>query len=149
MPRPDPRAPGEGQESMFPDDSVFNVNTKAQAHRGRISTEVEAAFTAARAADLVTDVDRALMAVVRHGAWAMDNFEASNKPYGAAKLTQPVVEALRELGLTPASRADATDEDLRELLQQIATPTTGVSGPDDEPANASAQVIDGSETDRT
>ena len=140
MPRPPVRKPGEGQADMFADDEDFKrftVNTGAQEHRGRVSAEIDAAFAAATEQELVREEHRALMAIVRHGGWAMDNFEASNKPYGAAKLTQPVVEALRELGLTPASRADATDEDLRELLAQIATPTTEA---DDVPAEPESRT---------
>lgn len=123
MPRPPVRTPGEGQTDMFADDPAFPVNTGAQQHRGRVSAEIDAAFTAATEQELVREEHRALMAIVRHGGWAMDNFEATNKPYGAAKLIQPMTEALRELNLTPAAQADAVDDSLKVLLNDIARPS--------------------------
>ena len=126
MPRPDPKAPGPGQGDMFADDDDFKrfkVNEPAQSHRGRISTEIDAAFAAAEEQELIRDEHRALMAVVRHGGWAMDNFEATNKPYGASKLIPGMTEALRELNLTPAAQADAVDDSLKELLHGIAQPS--------------------------
>lgn len=126
MPRPDPKAPGPGQGDMFADDDAvpkFTVNSGAQEHRGRISTEIDAAFAAAQEQELVREEHRALMAVVRHGGWAMDNFEATNKPYGASKLIPGMTEALRELNLTPAAQADAVDDSLKDLLNGIAQPS--------------------------
>lgn len=65
----------------------------------------------------------ALQTVVRSCGWALDCFEAQNKPYGPAKLVPAAVEALRELKLTPAAQADETDEKLRELLDDIGRAT--------------------------
>lgn len=138
MPRPPVRKPGEGQGDMFADDDDFKrftVNTGAQEHRGRVSAEIDAAFAAATEQELVREEHRALMAIVRHGGWAMDNFEATNKPYGASKLIQPMTEALRELNLTPAAQADAVDDSLKVLLNDIARPSRSeVSHPEESDA---------------
>lgn len=117
--RPAKSAPGEGQTSMFADDEFrkFTVNRAAQDHRGRISTETDAALDAAKSEDLIRPEHGALVAIVRHAAWAMDNFEATNKPYGAAKLIPGATEALRELKLTPAAQADETGENIDALMR--------------------------------
>ncbi|WP_084811799.1 hypothetical protein [Gordonia westfalica] len=128
MPRPDPRAPGEGQGAMF------DAGDPAPTPRhGRHSAATERALTAAKAADLITDVDEALAAVVRASAWALDRFEAENKPYGPAKLIGPTVEALRELHLTPDSRVGGNDDEIRSLLDALGTPADAETSVSDTP----------------
>lgn len=117
MPRPDPRAPGDGQESMF---DAVPVERPGHVLRGRHSAAVDAALDAAREADLIGDVDAALATFVRSAAWAVDAFEAQNKPYGPAKLLQPVTDALRELRMTPDARQTETDDKIKELLHELA-----------------------------
>lgn len=116
MPRPDPRAPKAGQESMFDD---LPAAMPGKLVRGRHSDAVDRALAAARDKDLIQDEDEALATLVRAGAWSLDAFESQNKPYGPSKLIAPVVEALRELRLTPDSRASETDENLKELLSGL------------------------------
>lgn len=121
MPRPDPRRPLDGQESLF---EAVPITAPGKLTRGRHSVAVDAAFKAATDAELLRPEHEALSTFVRHAAWAADALEAGNKPYGAAKLIPAVTEAVRELGLTPAAAADETNEALLSLLDQIATPTS-------------------------
>lgn len=121
MPRPDPKRPREGQDALF--DTVA-VQLPDKVLRGRHSEAVDRAIAAAAAQGAVDDVDDALLTVVRAGAWALDAFEAQNKPYGPSKILDPMVAALREARMTPDSRVAATDDSIKELLSELATPDT-------------------------
>lgn len=124
MPRPDPRAPGDDQESMFPE-----VPRTRAIVRGRHSIAVDKAIAARREKDALTDEDEAALTIVRSGAWALDQFEQSNKPYGPAKLADPMLNALNSLHMTPESRriaeaaGDKATAELTEFLRDLATPT--------------------------
>lgn len=136
MPRPDPRAPKAGQESMFED---LPAKQPGRVLRGRHSIAVDDALDAAFDAGVVAEMDNALATFVRSAAWAVDAFEASNLPYGPAKLLQPVTEALRELHMTPDARGSDTDDEIRGLLHELAeaedtdaeVPHAADSGPSD------------------
>ncbi|MFC8387058.1 hypothetical protein [Nocardia sp. NPDC057272] len=125
MARPDPRRPRDGQDALF-DGEALPASVPGKITRGRISEAVDRAFASATEADLLRPEHEALQAFVRHAAWSADSFEQQNKPYGASKLIPAVTEALRELRLTPDSQADATDDDLRVLLEEIGKPSTDV-----------------------
>lgn len=113
MPRPDPRAPGAGQADLF------GVAPVVGSIDGRHSQAVDRAMSAAADAHLIRPEDEALVTLVRAGAWSLDAFEKQNKPYGSSKLLPAVTEALRELRLTPDSRATETDDSLKELLNDL------------------------------
>lgn len=123
MPRPDPRAPGRGQLGLFEDEAV---KKPSQVLRGRHSQAMDRALQSGRAQGALADVDEGLETLLRAGAWALDAFEAQNKPYGPSKVLDPMLAALREAHLTPDSRAAATDDAVTELLKELAA--------DDEPA---------------
>ena len=118
MPRPDPRAPGEGQADLFGAPPV------AGPVHGRHSQAVDRAMNAAADSDLIKPEDEALVTLVRAAAWSLDAFEKQNKPYGSSKLLPAVTEALRELRLTPDSRATETDDSLKELLSGLGAVDT-------------------------
>lgn len=124
MPRPDPRAPQEGQESLFAE--AIPRARPGQLVRGRHSTAVDGALDAARAAELIRPEHEGLATFVRHAAWTADMIEHQQRPTAkaSATLVSAVSEAVRELGLTPAAAADETNEALLSLLDQIATPTS-------------------------
>lgn len=120
MPRPDPKAPGPGQDELFD-----VVQRSKRTVYGRHSAATEKAISARRAIDAVTDADEAALAAIRAAAWALDEFEASGKPYGPAKLLDPLMSALDKLGMTPQSRAamdQAQDDTLTELLADLGRP---------------------------
>ncbi|WP_228781489.1 hypothetical protein [Nocardia cyriacigeorgica] len=98
------------------------ANAVIRTEPGRHSAAVERAISAERADGTLTDRDDAALALVRAGAWALDCFEAQNKPYGPAKLVNPILDALKELRMTPETRAAAQTDALEELLRDLATP---------------------------
>lgn len=116
MPRPDPHRPREGQEALFAppttsDDMLVN--------RGRHANAMGAALARARADGLLSEVDSGLATVLLSGAWALDSFEAQNKPYGPSKMIQPMLEALQAAGMTPDARGTQTDDHIQELLERM------------------------------
>lgn len=119
MVRPDPRRPREGQDALFEPEAI---KTPDMVLRGRHSEAMDRAVDAARAVDALDDVDDGLITVLRAGAWSLDAFEKQNKPYGPSKIIGEMVEALREARMTPDSRAAATDDSIKELLNDLALP---------------------------
>ena len=119
MPRPDPKEPGPGQDALF---EATAEKREGQVLRGRHSAAVDRALDAARAAELIGSVDEAAATLLRAGAWSLDAFEAQNKPYGPAKLIDPMVAALREARMTPDSRQTDTDDEIKDLLHALAQP---------------------------
>ncbi|MCP2281074.1 hypothetical protein [Nocardia amikacinitolerans] len=120
MPRRHSKSPDQGQDSMFPD--LPSTDAVVRTEHGRHSKAVETAIEAARKDQALVDADEAALSLVRAGAWALDTFEAQNKPYGPSKLLGPVLDALKELRMTPETRASAQSDTLEELLRELATP---------------------------
>jgi hypothetical protein len=89
---------------------------------------------AAAQSDLIKPEDEALVTLVRAAAWSLDAFEQQNKPYGSSKLLPAVTEALRELRLTPDSRATETDNSLKDLLNGLGATTTDAPSEVHDPA---------------
>lgn len=116
MPRPDPRRPREGQLGLFEKQAVKEPDMVL---RGRHSEAMDRAISSARALDAMADVDEGLQTVLRAGAWALDSFEAQNKPYGPTKIIDQLVGALREARMTPDSRDVATDDEIKDLLNEL------------------------------
>lgn len=134
MPRPDPRAPGQGQADLFDVEPVA-VKRAGQVLRGRHSEAMDRAVTAARSAEVVGDLDEGLTTVLRAGAWALDSMEASGHHYGPAKLLPGLTEALREAHMTPESRQTDTDTAIADLLADLgAMDTTDDDAPVSDPA---------------
>ena len=120
MARPDPTAPTAGQDALF-DAAEFTAERRTgQVLRGRHSKAMDDALAAARAAEVVGDIDGGLSTVLRAGAWALDSMEASNHHYGPAKLIPALTEALRDAHMTPESRATETDDKIAALLEELA-----------------------------
>jgi hypothetical protein len=117
MPRPDPRAPHDGQIDLFENSPIKRPDKLL---RGRHSEAIDRSIAAARRSDLVDELDDALLTVIRHCGWALDALESQNRPYGAAKLVGPVVEALTAARLTPDARASATSSAVDQLLMELA-----------------------------
>ena len=118
MPRPDPRAPREGQEALIPLERV-GEEREGMVLRGRHSDAVDAALQAAQDGGVVTDIDGAAATMLRAAGWALDLHERRGQPYGPAKLLQPVTELLRELNMTPEARKSDADDALAELVKQM------------------------------
>lgn len=120
MPRPDPKQPGPGQDSLDLDIERTAVPRAGQVLRGRHSKAMDEAIAAARDAELVGDVDKGLTTVLRASAWALDSMERSGHHYGPAKLLPGITEALREAHMTPESRQTDTDAAIMQLLADLA-----------------------------
>lgn len=124
MPRPNPYRPREGQYSLIPEPASRDA---VRENRGRHSVAFAAALDRAHDDGIIGEADGALASTLLAGAWALDSFEAQNKPYGPSKVIDPILAALRAAQMTPDSRADDTDENIEALLQELAAP-------DSEPA---------------
>lgn len=116
MPRPNPKDPKEGQLDLIEREAVKRAG---EILRGRHSIAVDAALAAAAEQGYTDEVDKALLTTIRAGAWALDVFEAQNKPYGPAKTIEPMLAAIREAGLTPEVRAAHTNDNVDVLLENL------------------------------
>ncbi|HCD1553126.1 hypothetical protein HMPREF3153_09695 [Corynebacterium sp. HMSC06C06] len=97
--------------------ALFNI-TSAPREPGRHEQALDDTLAAARDAQLVDDIDDALISIARANAWALDAAEAEGKPYAVAQVSGPYREVLESLRLTPADRkADANDELNRALAE--------------------------------
>lgn len=118
MGRPDPKRPRLGQASLF-DAAPVAEPEPGKVLRGRHSETVDDALAAALDADLIDTIDGALATTIRAGAWALDAGEASNRPYLPAKTVPAMVEAIRELGLTPEARKASTNDEISKLITEL------------------------------
>lgn len=121
MPRPDPRRPREGQAELFGADAIPRAEPDMLV-RGRHSEAMDRALNAAADKGLTEDVDEGLLTLARAGAWSLDAFEAQNKPYGPAKLLDPLREVLAAARLTPDARQTTVDDQIAELLADLGDP---------------------------
>ena len=89
--------------------------------RGRTERAVDAAVRAARKADLLSELDAAIVAAARGLARHLDELEHAAKPepgtfaYVAIEFRKTLVEC----GLTPMSREEADDEDAGAELAAV------------------------------
>lgn len=116
MPRPDPRRPREGQEALF---APPTTSDDMRVNRGRHSNAMTAALHHAHDRGLIDDIDQGLATVLLSGAWALDSFEAQNKPYGPSKMIEPMLNALQAAGMTPDARGTQTDDHIQDLLERM------------------------------
>lgn len=122
MPRPNPRRPREGQDSLFPEPTTKD---DMRLNNGRHQLAFNDALNKAFDDGHITEVDGALASTLLAGAWALDAFESQNKPYGPTKILDQMVNALREARMTPDSRGDDTDAALADLLNGLGAPDGG------------------------
>lgn len=118
MPRKNTRRPRLGQEALFEAAPIAEAQPGEIAY-GRHSRTVDAALAAALDTDLIDDIDGALATTVRAGAWALDQGEAMNRPYLPSKTVPAMVEAIRELGLTPEARKASTNDEISSLIAEL------------------------------
>lgn len=128
MPRKNPRRPREGQEALF---APPTSNDDMLVNRGRHANAMGAALTQAHEQGLIDDIDQGLATVLLAGAWALDSFEAQNKPYGPSKMIEPMLNALTAACMTPQARGSETDDHIQELLQRMQS---AALEPHEEPA---------------
>lgn len=118
MPRQDPHRPRQGQDALFdPPTTSDSMRTDG----GRHTRAMRRALSAAREVGALDAMDDGLATVLESSAWALDSFEAQNKPYGPSKMIPAVVEALREARMTPDSRQTETEDKIADLVSELAT----------------------------
>lgn len=117
MPRPNPKAPGQGQDSLFADPTTKD---SLRIDGGRHTQSMRAAIGAAAERELLEDVDKGIATVLLAGAYSLDQFEAQNKPYGPTKLISQMVEALQAAHMTPDSRDTGIDESVADLIEALS-----------------------------
>lgn len=119
MPRPDPRRPREGQEALFPAPTTGDdMRLGTARHQAAFHDALNEAYDRGT----MDAMDGALASTLMAGAWALDSFEAQNKPYGPSKLIDPILNALRAACMTPDTRPDDGQDTLAELLREISAP---------------------------
>lgn len=104
------------QAEMFAD--VERIDPKKRI-TGRHSDMMAATLAAAAAKGLLEPEDDALGSLLLATGWALDVMEARNSEYGPAKLLPSAVEVIRELGLTPAIRAEASTDAFAKLVKAL------------------------------
>lgn len=136
MPRPNPRRPRDGQDSLFPEPTTKDdMRLNSGRHQLAFNDALDKAFDDGH----ITEVDGALASTLLAGAWALDAFESQNKPYGPTKILDQMVNALREARMTPDSRGDDTDAALADLLNGLAAPDGGDDDDSETPLPHGAQ----------
>ena len=91
--------------------------------KGRHAEMLEVAIAAARESGLLEEVDGGLLSIARANALALDEAEASPKPYyPIAQLTGPYREVLEALQMTPETREAKANDELTKALRELSTP---------------------------
>ena len=84
---------------------------------------LEEAIAAARESGLLEAVDGGLLSLARANALALDEAEASPKPYyPIAQLTGPYREVLEALQMTPETRESKANDELSAALRELSQP---------------------------
>ena len=94
--------------------------TSVRRHVGRVERHVGDSIVAARAGVPAEARWAAAEVLAKELGRALDVASANRDPYAVAQLAPKLLEALRELALTPASAQAKSD--LAELLADIANP---------------------------
>lgn len=100
-------------------EALFDVSKPARSP-GRHEKDLDATIEAARTADMVVDLDDALISLARGLAWALDEAELDGKPYAIAQIAGPYREVLESLRLTPINRMTEANDDLSRALAELA-----------------------------
>lgn len=118
MPRANPHAPTIGQDALF---DPPTTKDSQRTDGGRHTRAMSHAIKAARDTGALDTIDDGIATVLLSGAWALDSFEAQNKPYGPSRMVPAMVEALREARMTPDSRATDTEDKIADLVAELAS----------------------------
>lgn len=123
MPRPDPKAPREGQDALFDAAETATERTdelrRGVVPRGRHSVEVDKALNAAHNRGLIEDVDGAGATLLRAVAANADLAESRHDLWALAKLLPGATDLLRDLHMTPESRQTNTDAEIAALIEAL------------------------------
>lgn len=133
MARPDMHDPAAGQSGLFDDSELVELTAtprRGEVLRGRHGKAMDRAIAAARAAEVVGEIDEGLLTTLRASAWALDTMESKGAMYGPAKLLPGITEALTAAHMTPDSRKTDTDAEIAALIRDLgAAPTADDDAP--------------------
>ena len=136
MPRPDPREPKFGQDSLFDAPEATGAKLAGQVTRGRHSEAVDRSIIAAHRRGLIEDVDEAAVTLLRAVGTNADEAERVHDLWALSKLLPGAVELLDRLQMTPAARqTDETDAAIVELVDKMQAASAEVDEDDDAPVH--------------
>lgn len=126
MPRKEPPEVADHQASLFPEPTA--------PAGGHVHAAAQRSVARARESNMHEAVDELLGATIEASALALDRaLHGRNAAYAVAQLLTPFRELLEAGSMTPAVRASAIDDELKEALDAIANP---VAAPADGGAEA-------------
>lgn len=100
-------------------EALFDIDRPTGRHAAMLETAIEAA----KQSGLLEAVDEGLISIARANALALDEAEASPKPYyPIAQLTGPYREVLEALQMTPETREAKANDELTQALRELSTP---------------------------
>lgn len=123
MPRPDPRAPKDGQADLF-GGALARTVAAGPLVPGETTARVDAALAAAA---LPPEAD-ALAAFLHDAAVCSDAFKARGLPYGLAKLLPGVTDAVDALGLSPRAQNAAAAQSSDAFVELLRAMEAGADG---------------------
>ena len=135
MPRPDPREPKFGQESLFDAPEATAAKLAGQVARGRHSEAVDRSIIAAHRRGLIEDVDEAAVTLLRAVGTNADEAERVHDLWALSKLLPGANDLLDRLHMTPAARITETDDALAELVDKMQAAHAEVDDDDDAPVH--------------
>ena len=118
MPRPDPRAPKLGQQSLF-DDEPTAAKVNGQVTRGRHSEAIDRSIHAAYTKGYIEDVDEAAVTLLRAIGTNFDEAERQRDLWAVSKALPGAVDLLDRLHMTPESRAVEEENEMSGLIRQM------------------------------
>lgn len=131
MPRPDPRAPKLGQQSLF-DDEPTATKVNGQVTRGRHSEAIDRSIHAAYSKGYIEDVDEAAVTLLRAIGTNFDEAERQRDLWAVSKALPGAVDLLDRLHMTPESRAVEEENEMSGLIREMMSAEREATGGDAE-----------------
>lgn len=131
-PRPERRAKAEAAAGPGLFDLADAVVT-GPAGTGRHAQATDRAVKAAYADGTLDPTSEAVVTVLRSLAWSLDEAEHRHMPYAPAKTATAALDLLREMHMTPHSRADLASEadELADMFALLSAPGQVIGGGDE------------------
>ena len=130
-PRPERRAKAEAAAGP----GLFELTdaVTGPAGTGRHAQATDRAVKAAYADGTLDPTSEAVVTVLRSLAWSLDEAEHRHMPYAPAKTATAALELLREMHMTPHSRADLASEadELADMFALLSAPGQVIGGGDE------------------
>ena len=131
MPRPDPRAPKLGQQSLF-DVEATATKVNGQVTRGRHSEAIDRSIHAAYTKGYIEDVDEAAVTLLRAIGTNFDEAERQRDLWAVSKALPGAVDLLDRLHMTPESRVTEGEDEMSGLIRELMSAEREATGGDTE-----------------